>query len=912
MIITNNTKQKDNISNSSKFSIDSSSFRAFMALSDNLYSQKEFAIVRELISNAIDASIAANTNEPIKITLNEKLFSIEDFGIGISLDNFINIYSVYMNSTKTDDKNSIGGFGIGGKTPFIYTDKFIVETTDPETKIRHKFTLHYNDDFIPSINYNEKDDIYDSVILGTKVSFKIKNKNDFLFFNDVLINNIQLAAINYPILINNKYLYYKNCIDENLNTFGMTYSDLIYAHENKNFQYKADTNYIRLGQILYKNPISYNEIIEFIRSEKIFDLLQESFSILSILNAIKYYYNDSFPKPDIFTTFIFSSNINGEITLDLSRENIEDNDDNKNKIKLIIKNSILNLKDKVYNELLKIFDFNENEINEIHYNYYFFKKIFKYGKFKHYNDDFLTKCFEDLKLNYNTKIKNIYLNPCINFRSSNGKPNFFINEISDVNIIRDISTNNYNDFYNYKLGDINDYKKSNINYYFDLIDKILNNFILSNKYINQYSYYRIRNFFNKFLLINVSNPENYINNKKNNIFLNYSKEIHDTTNYDDNILSIAFLCENHDNTNNNDFENFILEQKTSIDKKKKEKKLNTVEKEILNIQLSDIQLSNDAPYERINKNTNYEECVNFKDTFLMLPSTFNYYSSDNFGSLISYLFYEQNENTCLIKNRYPIKKSKVINYILDDIIAFIPVEIYDELVKNKIIPNNILENMKKILQNNICHLYHYYHNYIDSDNFKEKYQSNLHRNLINIDGFEFHISELDDTYTLIKKYDSNKYFNNDFIVKCMYKLYDDFNIFFKKNYENKIHNEFLEFLNSSKDILKLDNFNNYITHKNDRYNKTFNDMHIYMTYHDAVLTIYEMLEYIQSNKLTNDEAGDYLKKYIDIDTDTKYQHKSLPLLNDLLNRMVNDFTYILKNNGGDFSSNIVNNYYINH
>ena len=161
MIITNNTKQKDNISNSSKFSIDSSSFRAFMALSDNLYSQKEFAIVRELISNAIDASIAANTNEPIKITLNEKLFSIEDFGIGISLDNFINIYSVYMNITKKDDKNSIGGFGIGGKTPFIYTDKFIVETTDPETKIRHKFTLHYNDDFIPSINYNEKDDIYD-------------------------------------------------------------------------------------------------------------------------------------------------------------------------------------------------------------------------------------------------------------------------------------------------------------------------------------------------------------------------------------------------------------------------------------------------------------------------------------------------------------------------------------------------------------------------------------------------------------------------------------------------------------------------------------------------------------------------------------------------------------------------------
>lgn len=38
------------------------------------------------------------------------------------------------------------------------------------------------------------------------------------------------------------------------------------------------------------------------------------------------------------------------------------------------------------------------------------------------------------------------------------KPNFFINEISDANIIRDISTNNYNDFNNYKLGDINSIK----------------------------------------------------------------------------------------------------------------------------------------------------------------------------------------------------------------------------------------------------------------------------------------------------------------------------------------------------------------------------------------------------------------------------------------------------------------------
>jgi len=59
----------------------------------------------------------------------EKLYvSFKDDGIGINPDRIDNVFLKYGSSTKRDNNNQTGGFGIGAKTPFAYNNEFIIET----------------------------------------------------------------------------------------------------------------------------------------------------------------------------------------------------------------------------------------------------------------------------------------------------------------------------------------------------------------------------------------------------------------------------------------------------------------------------------------------------------------------------------------------------------------------------------------------------------------------------------------------------------------------------------------------------------------------------------------------------------------------------------------------------------------
>lgn len=99
----------------------------FLILSSTLYSDQILAVVREVICNAWDAHIDAGISDrPIEITLDNYVLNIRDFGNGIPHDKIGEIYGTYGKSTKKDDKRSTGGFGLGCKSPFAYTDNFEV------------------------------------------------------------------------------------------------------------------------------------------------------------------------------------------------------------------------------------------------------------------------------------------------------------------------------------------------------------------------------------------------------------------------------------------------------------------------------------------------------------------------------------------------------------------------------------------------------------------------------------------------------------------------------------------------------------------------------------------------------------------------------------------------------------------
>ncbi|MDH1236492.1 ATP-binding protein [Stutzerimonas stutzeri] len=96
-------------------------------LSSTLYTHPKLAVVREIICNGWDAHIAAGkTDTPLQITLTSTQLTVRDFGFGIAHAEIGPIYGVYGNSTKRGDSKSTGGFGLGSKAPFAYTDNFEV------------------------------------------------------------------------------------------------------------------------------------------------------------------------------------------------------------------------------------------------------------------------------------------------------------------------------------------------------------------------------------------------------------------------------------------------------------------------------------------------------------------------------------------------------------------------------------------------------------------------------------------------------------------------------------------------------------------------------------------------------------------------------------------------------------------
>lgn len=102
---------------------------AFDTLSSRLYSNPILAVVRELSTNANDAHIEAGVDKPFQLhipTDNEPFFYIRDYGNGIPEDLIYNIYTTFFMSTKTEDENQTGYFGLGSKSPYSLVERYTV------------------------------------------------------------------------------------------------------------------------------------------------------------------------------------------------------------------------------------------------------------------------------------------------------------------------------------------------------------------------------------------------------------------------------------------------------------------------------------------------------------------------------------------------------------------------------------------------------------------------------------------------------------------------------------------------------------------------------------------------------------------------------------------------------------------
>lgn len=185
--ITGNVTANVVTQNQQKMSIKNSS-KVYSAISDYIYKNKIGSIIRELVSNAVDASNKDSKAVEIfipdeKDVTNGLPFYVQDFGDGMSYETVTECYMTFFESTKENDKNVIGGFGIGGKTPFIYTKEFTIETTSPDDGIRRTFVAKKAvGDNEPTYEHLVHLDIVDSDIKGTKISFFIEKISDITSF----------------------------------------------------------------------------------------------------------------------------------------------------------------------------------------------------------------------------------------------------------------------------------------------------------------------------------------------------------------------------------------------------------------------------------------------------------------------------------------------------------------------------------------------------------------------------------------------------------------------------------------------------------------------------------------------------------------------------------------------------------
>lgn len=179
--------------------------KAFRVLSSTLYNDKIGSIVREVSTNAVDGhTMAGKADVPFEIHLPdafEPWFSVQDFGVGMSDETVNTVFTQYFNSTKDDSNDCTGGFGIGAKSPFSYTDQFTVSSV--HGGIRTVYSCFIAENGIPDLATMFSEATDDPTGVEIKISVK---QGDYAKFDMAVKEQLKFFKVK-PNVINVPYAF---------------------------------------------------------------------------------------------------------------------------------------------------------------------------------------------------------------------------------------------------------------------------------------------------------------------------------------------------------------------------------------------------------------------------------------------------------------------------------------------------------------------------------------------------------------------------------------------------------------------------------------------------------------------------------------------------------------------------------
>lgn len=251
--LSNQVTQSTTTHKKMRLSENASSF-VFQMFTKNVYSNPIGTVVREITSNCFDSHIEAKTNAPIIIkqhvdsTTGTNYISFIDFGVGMSPDRIENIYGVYFESTKRNNNDEIGGFGIGAKSVLAYKRSTGIGEAEYDNSF-YVVTIYNGIKYMYCVYEGE-----DSPIISLLHQEKTSEGNG----TEIRVPVLESDMYKFKTEITRQLYYFENIIfegfDEDFNDYKIV--------RGENFWYRGDKYsdymHICLGRVAY--PIDYNAL----------------------------------------------------------------------------------------------------------------------------------------------------------------------------------------------------------------------------------------------------------------------------------------------------------------------------------------------------------------------------------------------------------------------------------------------------------------------------------------------------------------------------------------------------------------------------------------------------------------------------------------------------------------------------
>lgn len=318
-----NIEQLVGVKKQKKFSITSESMQMIFHALINMYSDPVGSIVREITSNCLDAhtereakkagTMPLSKGEDIRYFSDNKKVQIEyiksnrilgigeaiifrDFGVGLSEERVEAVYTVFGESTKRIDNQQIGGFGLGCKSPFTFTDTFYI-TTSYNGRLYYYMLSKTNDGLSMDLMHETESDTknYSEVIIPIAFRHERQKFIEAVQEQLIYIQNIEYIGLDLvipKIVYEDEHVVVTN--DKSYRSLSLLIGPIRYPLDYTNSDFGGIFNdYISLDHtIAFKIPIGALELVpsreSIIYSPVTIKVIKEKIKLISELYAVSF------------------------------------------------------------------------------------------------------------------------------------------------------------------------------------------------------------------------------------------------------------------------------------------------------------------------------------------------------------------------------------------------------------------------------------------------------------------------------------------------------------------------------------------------------------------------------------------------------------------------------------------------